>query len=172
MSPVQRLLIGVIVMLGGVAGFVSGRVGFRPTEQVVQPIAFGHHKHVEELGLECETCHELFATADHSGLPTLETCLACHEDALTDLPEEQKIRDLAARGENDVFRKLFRMPDHTFYSHRRHVTIGGLDCETCHGSVAATTTPPERPLIRITMEFCVECHERTGASSECTRCHR
>jgi hypothetical protein len=171
-GPLRRLLIGVIVLASGLAGYAAGRAAFRPIQPVTQPIAFNHLKHVEELGIECDVCHEYYATSRHSGLPTLTTCMGCHEDAQTDQPEEQKIRDLAAAGEDDVFRKLFKVADHAFYSHRRHVTQGELPCETCHGSIGSTTAPPERPFVRITMDFCIECHERLGIESDCTSCHR
>jgi cytochrome c553 len=171
-GPTRRLLIGAIVMLSGLAGYATGRAVFRPARPVSQPIAFNHLLHVEELEIECEICHELYRTSQHSGLPTLTICLGCHEDALTDKPEEQRVRDLAGAGEDDVFRKLFKLADHAFYSHRRHVTQGEVPCETCHGSIADTTTPPERPLVRITMDFCAECHERLGLESDCTACHR
>jgi hypothetical protein len=166
------LLIGLIALVSGLAGYAAGRALFRPVREVTQPIAFSHQKHVGELEMECDTCHEFYVGGQHSGLPTLTTCLACHEEALTDLPEEQKVRDLAAAGEEDVFRKLFKMSDHVFYSHRRHVTQGELACETCHGSITSTTVPPERPSIRMTMDFCVECHERSGIATDCTDCHR
>ena len=126
----------------------------------------------EEIGLTCDVCHEFYASGQHSGLPTLETCLGCHEDPQTESEEEQKIRDLAADGNLDVFRKLFKMPDHVFYSHRRHAEIGEVPCEACHGAVAATSAPPTRPLVRVSMDFCIECHEGDGVASECTTCHR
>jgi hypothetical protein len=171
-SPVQRLMIGAIVLLAGVGGFATGRVLLRPADRVFQPIAFNHQKHVEELELECDLCHEFYGTSRHSGLPALTTCMGCHEDAQTDSAEEQKIRDLAAAGQDDVFRKLFRMADHAYYSHRRHVMLGEIPCESCHGPIAETTSPPERPLVRISMDFCIECHARSGASLDCTACHR
>jgi hypothetical protein len=166
------LLIGVIVLTTGVAGFATGRAVFRPTARVPQPIAFNHEKHVEDLGLECDYCHEFYSEHEHSGLPKLTSCLECHEEAQTESLEEEKIRELAQAGEDDVFRKLFRMPDHTFYSHRRHVTIGKVECETCHGSIARTTAPPERPLLRVDMEFCIDCHEKLDQPVDCTSCHR
>ena len=172
MSPVQRLVIGGIVIITLPGGFAAGRALFRPSETVVQPIAFSHQTHVSELEIDCETCHEYVATGNHSGLPTLTTCLFCHEEALTEEAEEQKILDLAAAGEDDVFRKLFRMPDHVYYSHRRHVAIAEIPCETCHGAIADSSTPPERPLLRIDMDFCVDCHEQDGAALSCTACHR
>lgn len=172
MSPPRRLLIGAIVLLAGTVGYAVGRALFRPAERVVQPIAFSHEKHVGELEMECEMCHELVGTSIHAGLPPLSTCLGCHEEPLTENPEEQRLLALAQDGNEDVFRKLFRIADHTFYSHRRHVSLAGLDCETCHGAIATTARPPERPLVRITMDFCLECHRREGLSEDCTRCHR
>ena len=172
MSPIQRLLIGAIVLLTAAGGFGTGRTLFRPKQRVAQPIQFNHLLHVEELGIECIDCHEYFETRAHSGLPSLGICMECHEEPLTDLPEERKILELAKTGEQDVFRKLFRLPDHTHYSHRRHVGSGELDCEVCHGSIAEMTLPPPLPLVRIDMDFCVECHQRMNVSTDCTGCHR
>jgi len=172
MNPVRRLIIGLIVLGFGVAGFATGRTLLRPDRPRAQPIAFNHQKHAGELAIECETCHEYLKVGQHAGLPMLSTCMGCHEEAQTQSPEEQKIRDLAAKGENDVFRKLFRLPDHAFYSHRRHAIVAKIPCATCHGGLAETTTPPTRPLVRIDMDFCIDCHRRQSASTDCTRCHR
>jgi predicted CXXCH cytochrome family protein len=141
-SPLRRLLIGAIVAVAAAAGYAGGRAAFRPTQRVVQPIAFNHQKHVRTL------------------------------EPLTDSPEEAKIFELVKAGKVDVFRKLFRLPDHAFYTHRRHVVVAKLPCERCHGAIADTTSPPERPLVRISMEFCLGCHQSSGASSACTSCHR
>ncbi len=159
-------------MLAAATGYAGGRVLFRPAERVIQPISFNHQIHTAEVGLECDTCHSYYADRDSSGLPTLETCLECHEDPQTENPEEARIAQLYEAGENDVFRKLFRLADHSYYSHRRHTTIAGLACETCHGDIASTSAPPETPLRRVTMDFCVDCHREQGLSSDCTRCHR
>ena len=172
MSPKQRLLIGAIVLIMAASGFAVGRALMRPSKIIDQPIAFNHQKHVDDVGIECEVCHEHYNTSEHSGLPTLEACLFCHEEPVTELPEEEKIRELASEGRLDVFCKRFRLPDNVFYSHRRHVALAKLPCETCHGEIAATTTPPGEPLIRMTMDFCIECHEKQGVSESCTSCHR
>jgi hypothetical protein len=165
-------MIGAIVVTGAAGGFVSGRILFRPSPNVTQPIAFNHQLHTAELEMTCDVCHEFYASSEHSGLPSLELCMDCHEEPLTESPEEQKIQDLFGAGQNDVFRKLFKMPDHVFYSHRRHAGIGEIPCETCHGAVAATSVPPERPMVRVSMDACVDCHEREQVNSECTSCHR
>jgi len=171
-TPTQRLMVGGIVVLGGIGGFASGRLLFRPSPNVTQPIAFNHQLHAGELEMTCDVCHEFYASSRHSGLPSLTACMDCHEEPATESAEEQKIRELVAAGQDDVFRKLFKMPDHVFYSHRRHVELGEIACETCHGAVATSSVPPQRPLVRVSMNSCVECHEREQVSSECTACHR
>jgi len=172
LTPARRLFIGAFTVAMTAVGFAAGRFLLRPSEAVAQPIEFNHRLHVEEVGVECSTCHEYYETAQHSGLPTLETCLTCHEEPMTDSAEEQKLVELAQNDPRPEFQKLFRMPDHVYYSHREHVAIAGLACETCHGAVAATTSPPPTALVRITMDTCVGCHEKDGVNTDCTPCHR
>ena len=152
MGPGTRILIGIMALVCGVGGFCAGRFLLRPSRRVAQPIAFNHSIHVEVM--ECDNCHQYYSEQEHSGLPSLSLCMDCHEDAQTESAEEQKIRDFVAAGEPVEFQKLFRLPDHVFYSHRRHVTLGELECATCHGEIATTLVPPEEPLLRVTMEFC------------------
>lgn len=172
LHPTRRLLIGALVVATAAAGFAAGRLILRPSDRVVQPIQFNHRKHVQEAELECSVCHEYYATGQHSGLPKLETCMVCHDPPSTGSAEEKKLLELA-RGDASVeFRKLFRMPNHVYYSHRTHVTVAGLECKTCHGDVAATTAPPATALVRITMDTCVNCHTERGLKTDCTGCHR
>ena len=171
LSPRYRLLIGVITLAMGGIGFVAGRTLLRPANAVLQPIQFNHQLHIQEVGLECADCHKYFATGQHSGLPTLADCMECHEGGMTESPEEQKLLQMAQADPTTPFLKLFTMPDHVFYSHRTHVTAAGLECETCHGDIADTTVPPEVPLMRITMDTCLDCHTRNGVNNDCTRCH-
>lgn len=170
LGPGQRVVTGFVMLALAGIGFAAGRSLLHPRREVIQPIAFNHQVHTEDL--DCETCHELAWTSAHSGLPGLSTCLQCHEEPITDLPEEQKIAVLADSGEEQVFHKLFRLPGNVFFTHRRHVGIAGLECETCHGSIAQATSPPEVPLLKITMDFCIDCHRKNEVSEECTDCHR
>jgi hypothetical protein len=154
------------------AGFAAGREALHPTERVTQPIQFNHQKHVKVVGVECSVCHEYYSTGEHAGLPSLALCKGCHAEALTKSSEEQKLLKLMASDPQPAFRKLFRLPDHVRYSHRRHVASGGLACETCHGAIAETTAPPAYPLVRITMDSCTGCHTDRGVKTDCTHCHR
>jgi len=172
LTPTRRLWIGAFAVAMGGIGFWGGRTLLGPSRAVRQPIQFNHRLHVEEVGLECTTCHLYVEVGAHSGLPAVEVCMQCHEGGLTESPEEAKLLALAASGSTQVFRKLFRLPDHVYYSHRQHVGIVGLKCETCHGGIARTTVPPQTPLVHIDMQVCVGCHAEQGARTDCTPCHR
>jgi hypothetical protein len=172
LSPTQRLLLGAFAVVMAAGGFAAGRVSFDPDKAVAQPIQFNHQKHVKDAGMECSACHQYFADHQHSGLPDLALCTGCHQQPLTKSPEEAKLIRLAASPAPPAFRKLFRLPDHAYYSHRRHVTIAKLPCTTCHGGIADTTAPPPRPLVRITMATCTGCHTRQSVQTDCTACHR
>jgi hypothetical protein len=153
------------------AGFAAGRTVFRPSEAVLQPAEFNHQKHVKDAAIECSACHEFYTTGKHSGLPSLATCQSCHEEALTESAEEQRLLKAFAIEPQPTFKKLFRLPDHAYYSHQRHTAVAGLACETCHGPIAETTVPPSYPLVRITMATCVNCHVEKKVQNDCTACH-
>lgn len=163
----QRALVPVLV--AALCAWPALSPAFR--RSVSQPIAFNHQLHVEGNGMECVECHVYVLTQTFAGLPTVERCLECHEAPLTDSAEEEKIRQFAARGEPLVWNRLYEMPDHVYSSHRRHVVAGGMDCAECHGPIAATTKPPPRPLKNMTMDFCMDCHRRSGITNDCLACH-
>ncbi|MBI5015376.1 MAG: cytochrome c3 family protein [Deltaproteobacteria bacterium] len=137
-----------------------------------QPVAFNHKLHVENNGLACVECHEYVMTQTFAGLPRIEKCLECHTDPVTSSPEEEKIRKAAASGKPLLWRRLYEVPDHVYYSHRRHVVAGKLECVGCHGPIAATTKPPPRPLRALTMNFCMDCHRKRGVTNDCIACHK
>jgi uncharacterized protein with PIN domain len=45
-----------------------------------QPIAFNHTIHADTQEISCFTCHSFRADGSFSGLPTVETCAACHQE--------------------------------------------------------------------------------------------
>ena len=138
--------------------------------RVDQPVQFNHKKHTAEM--ECPACHPYYAQGAHSGLPDAGVCAICHETALTKSSEEEALRKILADAKPLVFRKLFHLPDHVYYSHRRHVVLGKLECVQCHGGIADTAAPPTRPLVEITMDYCVRCHEKSRVTTDCNSCHR
>ncbi len=139
--------------------------------QTDQPVEFNHRLHVEDVGLECTDCHAYYASETFSGMPDADACSFCHEEAQGEDPEEAKLAQLLADGRTLDWRPLFRQPAHVFYSHRRHVTVAKLECEACHGSIAASEAPP-RSVDTLSMDDCIECHEQQGVEDDCTSCHR
>jgi hypothetical protein len=145
-------------------------IGFGFGSKAGQPILFNHKKHTEQ-GVECASCHRFFKTQTFSGMPTLSTCLECHKDPITENPEEEKIREFQKRGEEIPWKRLYREPDHVFFSHRRHVVLGKIDCQTCHGAIGQSEKPPSRPWVRMTMEWCMNCHGKKKVTNDCLACH-
>lgn len=159
---------GLTFVLGTLALTAFGRPAPPAAEQ---PVAFNHRIHVEDLGLECSDCHPYVETETFSGVPDAETCMLCHEEAQGEGPEEQKLLALLSEGRPLEWQPLFRQPSHVFYSHRRHAAVADLECETCHGAIGTSERPPGRVHL-LTMDECIDCHQREGVAEDCTSCHR
>ncbi len=153
----------------------TGAVGLAgldaPSPRLRQPIAFDHRLHAKENGIECTTCHAFFGVETFSGLPAADTCAACHAEAMGQTAEEARLVSLLRAGEPLAWRPLFAEPRHVFFTHRRHVAVARIGCETCHGAFAEARAPPER-VRRLRMRDCLGCHRQAGAAVDCTACHR
>ncbi|MFQ5703220.1 MAG: cytochrome c3 family protein [Gemmatimonadales bacterium] len=157
----------VILTLTMVAAIVV-----RHDVSIEQPVAFNHKKHTKDLGLACQFCHQYVETGAHPGLPGVETCSMCHQVPQGTSEEAARLTKIITAGDSLQFNKLFRLPSHVFYTHRRHVGIAKLDCTNCHGSIAETERPPKRPLVRIKMKVCLDCHRKENQTVDCVACHR
>ncbi len=146
--------------------------GCSDSASVTQPIAYNHKKHIEEAGLSCFDCHERVLTHQKAAIPNIEYCMNCHEEAMTDSKEEEKLVAYIKKNQPIPWVQVHRVPDHAYFSHRRHVSIGKVACQDCHGDVNNMTLPFLKPHSPITMEFCISCHEEKQVSTECTTCHR
>lgn len=151
---------GGIAVFGGFAG-----------PSIQQPIPFNHKAHIDD-GQECNECHEFVEEERFASIPDLEVCLTCHEDPITNSPAEKLIHAYAEAGEEIPWVRLFRVPGHVYYSHRRHVGIAKLDCTNCHGDIGTSTAPPSTRPRQLDMDDCIDCHSRENASTDCTSCHK
>lgn len=165
------VFLGVVVLLA-ICGSAYAYWRWSRNDLIIQPIAFNHRVHITNAQLQCSDCHAYYSRGAHSGLPSADVCMACHSEALTKSTEEAKLREETQRGNPPVFRKLFHLPPHVYYSHRRHVVLGKLECVNCHGQIANTQTPPSRPLVQISMDFCTGCHAASKVTNDCKACHR
>jgi hypothetical protein len=138
---------------------------------VTQPIQFSHKAHVEK-GLPCDGCHQSVARAASAGIPTTETCMMCHQGTITDSPEEEKVRQYAAKGVQVPWQRVYRVPAHVYFSHRRHVSLGNIQCAQCHGDVADSVVPVTVVALPVQMDRCLDCHVQKGVTTDCDACHR
>lgn len=162
-------MIGLVVIAA--AGIPAIAIAWRGPS-VPQPVAFNHRKHTQDLGLDCVFCHPHVRTGAHSGLPNATTCSMCHSAIQGTSAEAARVTELLEAGDSLRFNKLFRLPAHVFYTHRRHVGVAELECNSCHGPIAETERPPSRALVQVDMDFCISCHRKSGASLDCNACHR
>ncbi len=161
-------------LLTGFAAFVAVGTLFFGHDRVrpgTQPIAFNHSKHLSS-GMSCTDCHKGAQSEVKATLPTLATCLACHEAPLTESAEEKKLRRFAEARQEPAWAPLIRMPAHVYFSHRRHVELAGLKCAACHGAMEKLTAPPQRAFRPLNMDDCIACHEQSPAKTDCNDCHR
>lgn len=158
------VLVVVALLLAGAGG--CDKEGIR------QPIQFNHNVHTQELGLECAMCHEYVMVAEYAGRPKVEICSACHEEPLTEGAEEATLIEYIQSGEEIPWQRLYKVDSHVYYSHRRHVAVARIDCVECHGEIGLSTSPPERPLKKLSMGFCIDCHEKQDVTTDCNTCHR
>ena len=123
--------------------------------------------------MECTDCHLYVETHARATIPNIEVCEDCHsEEPTTDSVEEQKLIDYVTRGEKIPWTKIYRVPSHVYFSHRRHTALGGISCITCHGNIEEMTVPPDEQFVSVSMNWCIDCHEKNQVDNECTRCHR
>ena len=175
-SDILKKRVGFFIILG-VLLLIAVIVVIRFRSRVYQPIAFNHKVHVTDLGLDCSHCHTGVETGPFATLPTAEICLACHSTPLSKNPEEEKVRRYgegkggSPKGEIP-WQRLTRLPDHVYFSHRRHVALGKVPCESCHGKMRERVVPPSRAPMELSMDDCLSCHRKQKASVDCVSCHR
>lgn len=166
------LFLLLVVSLGAAGSVVALRDAPQPSDLAT----FNHAKHVE-FEIECEMCHTGVKQQARAGVPSIQICRECHEsDSADDLGGTPNARLITAHlesGEELWWPRLYRLPDHVVFSHQRHVVFGEVECETCHGDIARTTTLPGEPVRRtLSMDGCLACHEAKGADVDCLACHR
>lgn len=162
---VAAALVALALVLGGAVLWAARR----PLEQ---PIAFNHALHVGQLEMDCTDCHLYAVNGVRATIPNIEVCADCHDEAASESAEETRLVEYVASGERVPWRKIYRVPEHVYFSHRRHTQLGGIECETCHGAVGEQVEPVGRPLVRLSMEHCMRCHQDSGVSNDCLLCHR
>lgn len=157
-----------VVVLAGIGVAVS-----TTPPEVVQPLAFNHALHIDDVGLECTDCHLYVTSGERTVVPNIQGCADCHfDEPITESEAEARLLEHIESEQPIPWRQIYWVPDHVYFSHRRHTATAEIPCETCHGPVAERTEPLTRRLAPIDMDTCMDCHYRTEASNDCIACHR
>jgi len=142
--------------------------GHRPA--TLQPIAFVHKVHVDEVELSCKDCHVSAERGVQASIPDIRTCWNCHEMTLTEHAEIKKIKAYHDKGLDIPWQRVWGWNDeaHVRFNHAPHVRQG-IECATCHGDVSQMAVATRT--MEHTMGFCVGCHREKNASDDCVTCH-
>jgi hypothetical protein len=145
-----------------------------------QPIWFSHASHVCKNEIDCQYCHSSAAKSKHASIPSVNVCMNCHKGInkgpITGAKEIAKI--YAAIGFDTVskqyianydqkpivWNKVHNLPDHVYFNHSQHVTVGKIDCKQCHGPVQ--TYEIQKQFAPLTMGWCINCHRKTEVKME------
>jgi Cytochrome c7 and related cytochrome c len=138
----------------------------------VQPIAFNHQVMVQ-AGVQCLYCHNDALRSPSPGMPSVGLCMGCHKTIAADRPSIKQLAGYYDRGEAIPWARVNYLPRFVYYSHQVHLTVGGLNCETCHGDVGNMKVV--EPAHRMSMGWCLECHSKQPNAPQlrdCVICHR
>jgi cytochrome c7-like protein len=148
-----------------------------------QPIAFSHRIHAGEAGMGCTSCHVYAERAPVAGIPSMARCQGCHKFVKED-PEHPQVTaelkpllEILANGTAVEWVRVYRVPDHVYFTHERHV-LGGVRCQECHGEVEKVDVVSQ--VTPLTMGWCLACHHRKQREqpegraklTECVTCHK
>jgi hypothetical protein len=181
----RSILIIFVVALALSWGYLAGWVD----SGVEQPIAFPHKAHVA-LKLPCTGCHQRAEKDLVAGRPPTALCMACHAAGDSKSAEITKVKSYGEKGQEIPWQRVWRLPAHVFFSHRVHITVAKLECQTCHGPMETLDRPPVRPLKALSMDDCIACHLKSVSTNrkadksdatevrvrrivnDCNACHR
>ena len=183
------VLVTSIFFLLAAGYFVYGyfmQVGVNQGYEPVQEIHYSHRIHAGDNGIDCKYCHSSARVSKHSGIPSLNICMNCHKSIYevaetTATPEYSKefydgeIKKLyAAVGWDDAEQKytgktkpvkwtrIHNLPDFAYFNHSQHVSVAGVECQTCHGPVEEMEIMYQ--YAPLTMGWCINCHRETNVN--------
>src|ERR1051326_7966774 len=156
---VGALIVGTAVTAGVTYYFTPkyANAGYQP----IQPVAFPHSVHADQLGIDCRYCHNGVEKSWYSNVPGAATCMNCHNQVLATDPRLALVRESAATGKPIEWVQIHKVPDYVYFNHSVHVNRG-ISCYHCHGQVnKMDEVRHEKPF---SMSFCLDCHRNPAAN--------
>lgn len=165
------------------------QVGVDQGYEPIQPIHYSHRIHAGDNGIECKYCHSSARTSKHSGIPSLNVCMNCHksisEVADASDPNTSVTPEYSKEFYDKEIQKLYKavgwdpatqsytgntqavewvrihnLPDFAYFNHSQHVSVAGVQCQTCHGPVEEMEVMYQ--YAPLTMGWCIDCHRETN----------
>lgn len=185
------VLVTVIFLMLASGYFIYGylmQVGVDQGYQPIQPIHYSHKIHAGDNGIDCKYCHSSARVSKNAGIPSLNVCMNCHKNIsevaeTTATPEHSKAFydgeiqklydavgwDKAAQkytGKTQPVKwvRIHNLPDFVYFNHSQHVSVAGVECQTCHGPVETLEIMEQHS--PLTMGWCVDCHRKTDVKME------
>jgi Cytochrome c7 and related cytochrome c len=139
-----------------------------------QPIFFRHDIHAGQDRIPCLYCHATVTTSSEPGIPSLQTCIGCHQVVGGSTPSHQagikQVRDAWREKKAPEWVRVHALPGFVRFPHQRHIkALGTQSCTTCHGEVQRM--PQVSQVSTLRMGWCVGCHVQRNVSRDCTVCH-
>lgn len=182
------MLVSAIMFLLVAAYFMYGffmQIGIDQGYAPVQPIHYSHKIHAGANEIDCNYCHSSARKSKHSGIPSLNVCMNCHkhiseyngeEDLANGYTKDFYDKEIAklyeAVGWDDADQRytgeekpvkwvrIHNLPDFVYFNHSQHVTVAGVECQTCHGPVEEMEIMYQHS--SLTMGWCIDCHRETN----------
>ena len=185
------VLVSVVLLLLLSAYFAYGwlmQIGVDQGYEPIQPIHYSHRIHAGENGIDCKYCHSASRVSKHSNIPSLNVCMNCHKNIsevaeTTATPEYSKafydgeiqklydavgwdksLQKYTGKTKPVKWVRIHNLPDHVYFNHAQHVTVAGVECQTCHGPVEEMEIMKQHA--PLTMGWCINCHRETNVKVE------
>jgi mono/diheme cytochrome c family protein len=105
------VIVSVIFLLLSSAYFAYGylmQLGVDQGYMPIQPIHYSHKIHAGENKIECQYCHSSARISKHSGIPSLNVCMNCHENIAEYDGEEDLEKGYTKDFYTNEIRKLYK----------------------------------------------------------------
>jgi len=133
-----------------------------------QPVPFSHQLHIGTVKLQCKMCHPNPDPGESMTLPAASVCMQCHSAIKADSPAIQKLAQFAKDNKPVPWVRVYQIPNYVNYNHRVHLNAKNV-CSDCHANVAESVKVSREG--DISMGACINCHQKKGASADCSFCH-
>jgi mono/diheme cytochrome c family protein len=188
----QFLVLVTSIFLMLAAGyFVYGwmmQVGVDQNYEPIQPIHYSHRIHAGINKIDCKYCHSSARVSKTAGIPSLNVCMNCHKN-ISEVSDTTNVGDYSKAFYDAQIQELYNavgwdrntqkytgnvrpvkwvrihnLPDFAYFNHSQHVTVAGIECQTCHGPVEKFELMKQ--FSPLTMGWCIDCHRKTDVKME------